>query len=216
MPTGDPGGRNKAYPTSPSQMMRAVCLVALFACGSGSRDTVAGRVAGISFNNVQTAAFAEAVFCGPAPVPFVVVVDLSDDSRVCPSAQAGEMPGRLAHLSIALQTRWLNPGVQVPPFDSPPIGPGTYDIGVGTADVNGFVVVVSADIDSTDASCASVIHGPILAASGTVVLTNVSSTRISGSFNFVFGSTGETMTGFFDDAPCPAPPSSLCAQACGI
>jgi hypothetical protein len=79
------------------------------------------------------------------------------------------------------------------------LAPGTYDVvNAGSTATEGSV----AEYASTDASCAA--SATAEASSGTVTLTAVSSSRVTGSYQVTFGTQG-TLSGSFDVPICDLP-----------
>lgn len=82
------------------------------------------------------------------------------------------------------------------------IAAGTYDIVAADAGQSGATTGATAQFQTTTSTCGNGLD--LTATSGTITVSAVSSTRISGTYDVTFGSQG-SFTGSFDSPLCAVP-----------
>ncbi len=211
------------FPTSPKyprleQMKRSIAVggsafafavsvaVGVAACGgvtsgSGAPGTgsVTGTVGGISLNVADTVVIAESGTLGvDARTLLVYLFDIPNVCAVAHSLPANADKGN--YTALQLQVSSYNSGSSM----AGPVVAGTYAIGGQTATDGGTGARASARLQKNDAQCKSLVPSADHAASGgTITITAISATAVSGSYSVTFADG--TMSGAFDAAFCAMP-----------
>lgn len=181
------------------------------ASGAKATDTVNGSIAGSGTTSKSGTASTSgsvqgytltpkwAVFAAGVNTKNSIYVLLSSQDSYCPNVTQGITSPNHISIVLSLSTVAADATTPVP-------SPGTYPIvsrassGSGNFSLGVFNV--------TDAHCDSVLSSSQTAATGgSVIITEVSSMSVAGTFTMKVGS--ETVTGSFDSVPC----AGLVAQA---
>lgn len=199
-----------------------VVAAAAFACGgtSGGSTSVSGTVGGASLGSVvdtQAVVVTNGSCDNSHPTGNLLIVVLSSTAGVCADVTAAKSPPNTTSLQLLVSTFWVNPSTTgaAPPANSPALElnkayPINGNINTATKDANGFGVVATAGFDSTDATCNSKLaSGGQNATSGSVTLTSLSSSGVSGTFSLTFSSG--TLTGSFSSGNCGLGTAQICA-----
>ena len=186
----------------------ALCApLGLIACGggngSGGGATLTGTVAGTTLTVTDQSAFSGTGTCN-GNTATVVAVNLANVTGQCSAAQASKATKNTTSLTLIL----VLPGGGT-------IGPGTYQIVNPPA---GTPVAVAA-FDKTDDSCnptltanGSTTKASLSANGGTVTISAISSSAVSGNFALTFGGGG-TLAGGFNAAICNFSIDKICASS---
>jgi hypothetical protein len=137
----------------------------------------------------------------------VLVVAYTDAKNLCGHLQAGTQKASTQYVTVTLLADAGNAAA------APPIVPGTYTVGpTPQPQPDGSTLLVTGGFSALDAAC----HDNLvmnLAQSGTVTLSGVSATQVSGSFQFTF-QNGDKFEGTFDVPVCALPPGAPASPSC--
>ena len=104
------------------------------------------------------------------------------------------------YAALQLQVSSFNTGSSM----AGPVVAGTYAIGTQTAVDGGTATRATASLQKNDAQCKSVVpNADHTASGGTVTITSISATGVSGSYSVTFADG--TMSGAFNAADCALP-----------
>jgi hypothetical protein len=175
------------YPLS----LGIACTAALLACGGGSSSNPAAAAVSGTLGGEPVAATDAIALQGPSSglAPYSAWIILTNLPGFCAVEQGHHNPPNAQELTLEV---FEYVGA---------LGPGTYGIGSSSSQLG------EAAFSATDASCnptaASASLGVGLAASGTITLSSVSATEITGSFDLTF-SPSNHITGTFSAPVCNA------------
>jgi len=187
---------------------------AALACGgaSGNVDAaVSGSVNGISLSSLgdSEALILLETSCEGPPNESNLQIVIGSRGGLCNSVTGGKVPSNLTYLGFNIYSFWEGGGSL--PAQAPPLGALTYTIGNTAPDANGFFVSVSASLNQSDSSCQIIQSSRADAISGTITLTSLSSTGVTGSFNLSFN--GGSLTGTFAPITCILTQAQQCASS---
>jgi hypothetical protein len=195
---------------------------AAFACGGTDASlstSVSGTVGGVSLGSVvdtQALVLNNGSCDGSSPTSNFVAVELASTAGICSGVSANRSTPNATTLALLVTTFWVAPaGTTTPPANAPALQlntayPINNNLNTAPKDSNGFGVAATATFQSTDAACNSKLSsGGENATGGSVTLTSISSSGVSGTFSLTFA-TG-TLTGSFSSGNCGLNTSQVCA-----
>jgi hypothetical protein len=194
---------------------------AAFACGGTDTTTtsVNGTVGGVSLGSIvdaQALVVTNGSCDNSHPTGNLLVIDLSSTAGVCSAVNANKDTPNSTTLGILVTSVWVAPAGSTttpdasPAFELNKAYPINGNLDTVPRDSNGFGVAVTAGFNSTDATCTSKLANNTRSATGgSVTLTGVSSSGVSGTFSLTFA-TG-TLTGSFSTGSCGFTTAQVCA-----
>lgn len=173
--------------------------------GGGPGSPVTGTLQGAAFTPVEGGGLAlgpTTCTVGPATInAAALILGFSSFSGLCAFGEASHFCDEKASATIfTVSIAKIGAGPQTP------VGPGNYTLGTTSSQV------VDASYVKTNAACVDSVPGTVTA-SGQVVISSISATRVVGSLDVSF-SDGSRMQGAFDVGLCSFA-ADLCALATG-
>ena len=154
--------------------------------GGGSSSSAGGNVVnGTIAGSAVPIKDSMAVYQNGPDVAYALVV-MTDAPNICASTQHQHTPPGSTSFSLGL----------VEGLGITTLSPGMFQVSASAGEGNEAVV----GYEVQDSSCSMITGGD--ATSGTVTLTSISSTSLSGTFDVTFPS-GDEVTGSFDAPVCP-------------
>lgn len=176
-PATPPSGTTDATPATPAAAVPTTAA-------QGSNNTVEGHA--LTPRSAASAVYADDVNA--------LVLVVSNQADYCGTLTAGQT--RANDVALAAQLLSLSDA-----GDSVVIAPGTYAVVATPPEMAGDYALAALQV--SDGNCASAMQDPNdVATSGTVTITSMSDTTISGSYNVNF--SGGSVAGTFVAPVCPA------------
>jgi hypothetical protein len=172
----------------------SLCLCAT-ACGGDATgsSSITGTVSGLAFSTIgdseglqMSATCTRGTSTGSVSM---IGVAITDTGGQCAALQAGAVTKNTQMLSLIVATG-------VAGTTAPALGTGTYSI--GTSQTTSSYTITSATVEKRDAACGATVSQE--ATSGTITISALSGSSISGSVNLTFPSG--TLSGSFNAAVC--------------
>ena len=194
------------------RLLVLICAAAA-ACGGGSSSansdgTVNGTLSGPNNEAITISSVVEGdsitysgTACSGSAAESAIGVVLSDRGGACAGFENGAAVSSSTTLFISVSGVSSNGGA------APAIGAAGFTVGNATPDGNGNIFAAAAFVSLFDANCHSVSDP---ATSGSITVSSISGGVVTGTFDLIFGSTGE-LTGTFNAPACSLTASQFCS-----